>query len=117
MKKSSLLVAAIGLTSVIAAQAAVPTNLLGDPSSAAEATRTIQISPKTKYVNVTEGEVVKFVANGQEFAFKFDGPSVSSFNLQRVAPAGALDHPVVAYVAPEEDGGHGGHSGHGGHGR
>ena len=112
MNKLSLSIAALGLAGAFAAQAAVPTRLLGDPASVTEATRTITINPKTKYVNVTEGDVVKFVASGQEFAFKFDGTG-TSFDLQRVAPAGALDHKVTAYVAPNPaDGG-----GHGGHGR
>ena len=108
MNKLSLSIATLGLAGAFAAQAAVPTNLLGDATSVTEATRTITINPTTKYVNVTEGDVVKFVANGQEFAFRFDGvPSASAFDLERVAPAGALDHKVMAYVAPNPDDGAG----------
>ena len=107
MNKLSLSIATLGLAGAFAAQAAVPTNLLGDAASATEATRTITINPTTKYVNVTEGDVVKFVANGREFAFRFDGANNASFDLQRVAPAGALDHKVMAYVAPNPDDGGG----------
>ena len=47
--------------------------------------------------------VVRFLANGKEFAFNFDGVDTGGFNLQRLAPAGVLDHPVTAYVAPDGD--------------
>lgn len=92
----------------------VPTKLLGDAASAAQASRTIVIGPDTRYVNVKQGEVVRFVAGTQEFAFNFDGANVSSFDLRRVAPDGVLDHGVTAYVAPAPDGGGRSHRGSGG---
>lgn len=82
------------------AQAETPTHLLGTPAEPARATRTIVIAPGAKHVNVTQDEIVKFTASGREFAFKFDGPSVTSFDLQRVAPPSVLDRPVIVYVAP-----------------
>ncbi|HEU0200560.1 MAG TPA: CzcE family metal-binding protein [Burkholderiaceae bacterium] len=79
----------------------VSARLLGDLASPAEGSRTITLTPDTTYVNVTHGEVVDFKSNGQEFAIRFDGADdVSSFNLQRLAAAGALDHPVTADIAP-----------------
>ena len=99
MKKLSLAVAVLGLAAVVGARAEVPVSLLGDTVPVSEAHRTIVITPSTKWVNVTEGETVKFVANGQEFAFDFDSVAISSFDLQRIAPAGALDHKVPVYVA------------------
>ena len=81
--------------------AQVPTRLLGVLASPAEADRTIIITPDTRYINVKHGDVVAFKANGQEFAIRFNGSDArAAFNLQRLAPAGALDHPVTAYVRP-----------------
>ena len=84
--------------------------LHGEASPLTEANRTIVIAPATRYVNVMEGDVVKFVASGREFAYKFDGANFGGFDLQSVAPAGALQHAVMTYVAPNPDelGGRGG---------
>jgi Heavy-metal resistance protein CzcE len=77
-------------------------DLYGQSASAAAAERTIVITPATKYVNVVGGQIVKFVAGDKEFAWNFNNAStVSSFGLNEVAPAGALDHPVRAYISPD----------------
>ena len=101
MKKRSLVVAAAGLLFGIAAVAAadVPLDLLGQPAVPEQAQRTVVITPATRYVNVTEGDVVRFIANGKIFAFFFDSRAASSFALNRVAPPGVLDHTVTVYVA------------------
>ena len=102
-----------------------PIEFLGEAAAPPAATRTIVIGPHTRWVNVTGGDIVKFVVGEKTFAWNFDvAEGVSSFDLNRVAPPGTLDHTVVAYVAPNPlyfgDGGgrgrHGGghHSGHGG---
>lgn len=70
----------------------------GDPVADTAATKTIVIGPDTQYVNVTGGEVVKFVDGDKSFAWDFDGPYAYTFELNRVAPPGVLDHRVVAYV-------------------
>ena len=89
-----------GLAAAFGAHAA-RTDLYGDPTAVSEATRTIEIKPGTKYVNVGWGEVVRFVSNGQSFAFDFDGASqTQAFDLARVAPPGLVDHKVIAYVSP-----------------
>lgn len=61
------------------------------------------ITPGTRYVDVEGGEVVRFVVDGKEFAWRFNvAPrSVTSFPLNAVAPPGTLDHVVQAYVAPD----------------
>jgi hypothetical protein len=93
------------------------TDLLGDPAPLSAATRTIVITPATGAVNVTGGEIVRFVAGDKAFAWNFDGStSAAAFALNLTAPAGLLDHTVMAYVAPNPlyigDGdGHGGHGG------
>jgi hypothetical protein len=101
MKKLSAALAVACLLACTAAGAVVPVRLLGDASSPSQAGRTIVITQGTKYVNVTGGDVVNFVSNGQAFSWHFDGPpELGSFALNRVAPPGALDHNVTAYVAP-----------------
>jgi hypothetical protein len=76
-------------------------DFLGNPTPVSAAVRTIVITPNTKYVNVTGGETVRFVVDGNSFAWNFEvSPSVSSFDLNRTAPASVLDHEVIAYIAP-----------------
>ena len=96
-----LLLAMAGAVASGAASAAVRTNLLGDPGNPQQAERTIVITPKTRYVNVTEGNVVRFVANDVAFVWNFDSPGIDSFALNRVAPAGMLDLTVIAFIAPD----------------
>ena len=69
----------------------------GESASSADAVRTIVVGPNTRWVNVKHGEVVKFVANGKEFAWNFDGIP-QSFNLKQVAPEGALAQNVRVYI-------------------
>ncbi len=45
------------------------------------------------------GEVVTFKANGRDFAWAFNGMG-SSFDLNRIAPAGALDRALKVYIWP-----------------
>lgn len=79
-----------------------PIALLGDPAPPAAATKSIVIRPDTKWVNVTGGDIVKFVVEDKTFAWAFNVASnVDAFELNRVAPPGMLDHRVVAYVAPD----------------
>jgi hypothetical protein len=100
--KSILLGAALSVAAVSSfAAPTTPANLLGDSAPATAAVdRVIHITPDTKYINVVGGQTVKFDVNGQTFAWNFDGSaSASSFDLNRVAPAGVLDHTVKAYVS------------------
>jgi hypothetical protein len=102
MKKLIVALAPFVLLAATAARADTSAQMLGEPAAAADATRTIEITSATSHVNVSRGDVVRFEANGREFAYRFDtAPDVSSFDLRRIAPAGALDHPVTAYVAPD----------------
>src|SRR5476649_1058393 len=71
----------------------------GEAAIPAAAVRTIDIGPNTRWVNVEHGETVKFVANGQEFAWDFDG-TLPSFDLKQIAPQGAIDRGLSVYVAP-----------------
>lgn len=83
------------------AAAAVRTDLLGAPAPLSAATRTIVVEPGTRWVNVTGGEVVKFVVGDRAFAWSFDGiDTAGSFDLNQIAPRGLLTQPVQTYMAP-----------------
>jgi hypothetical protein len=88
----------LGASTIVVANAATFPGLIGEPVSAAEADRTIVIDSGTRWVDVTQGEVVKFVANGREFTIDFNGVA-ENVDLRNLAPQGALDHEVDADVA------------------
>ena len=74
-------------------------DMLGNAAQPSAAQRTIVIDDKTKWITVEHDEVVRFLSNGQEFAWAFKGMS-SSFDLNKIAPAGALDRALKVYVWP-----------------
>jgi len=88
----------LGASTTITAVAATSPNFVADSASLASADRTVTIDSGTRYVNVTQGETVKFVANGREFAVAFDGVA-EPIDLRKLAPAGTLDHEIDAEVA------------------
>ena len=92
----------------LSASAFTPSRSMGEVVPLSGAMRTIPIDAKTKYVNVTAHETVKFVANGNAFAITFSGSPATTFafvpsvfDLNQLAPAGVLDHKVTVYVAPD----------------
>lgn len=78
---------------------------MGAAASPAQASRSIVLTPETKWVNVKKGETIKFVAGGVEFAWTFDGYGMRPFDLREVAPGGALSGPVTVYIAQPHTGG------------
>ncbi len=104
MKSLVQAVAALILSAAsLAARATVTdADMLGRAAQPSAAERTVIISPKTRWVTVERGEVVKFVANGQEFAWAFNGMA-SSFDLNRVAPTGTLNRDLKVYVWPNAE--------------
>jgi heavy-metal resistance protein CzcE len=92
----------------LSASALTPSSPMGEVVPLSGATRTIPVDAKTKYVNVTAHETVKFVANGTAFAITFSGSPATTFafvpsvfDLNQLAPAGVLNHKVTVYVAPD----------------
>jgi hypothetical protein len=69
----------------------------GEAANPAAAERTIVVGPNAGRVSVKRGEIVKFVANGREFAWNFDG-LLNSFNLKQIAPQGAIDQDVSVTI-------------------
>lgn len=91
------------IPALLAACAVTPrSDLVGSAVPESAATRTVTITPGTRSVTVVGGEVVRFVGAGRAFAWDFHvSPLVTVFALDRVAPPGTLDHPVLVYVRPD----------------
>jgi hypothetical protein len=91
------------LTAGVSCSAVTPRiDLLGQPAPPTAATRTIAITPTTRWVNVTGGDTVAFVVDGNTFAWTFTvAPTVATFALNQVAPPGVLKREVQVYVAPD----------------
>ena len=99
---SAALACAIPFFALSAVAARDYTKLYGNPAPASSANPTIAIQPGTRYVNVQGGDTVNFVSGGKTFGWSFNvARTVKSFELNEVAPAGVLDHPVTVYVSPD----------------
>jgi hypothetical protein len=91
----------------LSAHALTAGDMYGEPANPSLAERTIVVTPSTKAINVTHGEVVKIRVGSQEFAWNFDGVA-RPFELNKIAPEGSLDHAVRVYVGTSaNDGGYG----------
>ena len=98
---AALILSCASLSAMAADGSDAHQNLLGDPAPASAAGRVVKIDANTHYVNVTEGETIQFVAdNGTSATWTFDNPFRSQVKLQKILPAGSLDHTVIAYVHP-----------------
>jgi len=93
----------------VSAFALTPGDLYGEAAAGDYvASRTIVVTPQTKYINVAHGEIVNLKVGSKEIAWNFDGLA-RPFDLSKIVPEGALDHKVVVYVETEmqRDGGFG----------
>ena len=104
MKPLVRAVAALILSAASLAASATVTNadMLGNAVQPSAAQRTVVIDAKTRWITVERGDVIKFVANGREFVWAFNGMA-SSFDLNRVAPTGALNRDLKVYVWPNAE--------------
>jgi len=108
LKSAVLTVVAMTLALVNLPASAFTPSPMGEVVPLSGAVRTIPIDAKTKYVNVTAHETVKFTANGKAFAVTINSSPAttfafvpSMFDLNELAPAGVLDHRVRVYIAPD----------------
>ena len=108
MKLFAPVFAALTLSAAsLSANALTTGDLYGEPATGDYANRTIVVTPQTKAINVTRGEVVNIKVGSKEFAWDFDGVA-KPFELSNIAPEGALDHNVRVYVGTSmNDGGFG----------
>lgn len=101
MKCLSIAMVSIALTAGCASPE-LRLDLLGGPADVSAAERTIVIQPGTRHVNVEGGQIVRFDVGQKSFAWHFMlGAGLSTVPLDKVAPPGILDHPVMAYVSPD----------------
>lgn len=113
MKSITSLIAVALSAASLSAAAATRADLLGEPAQqpaveraivTAAYGRTIEITGGTKWVNVNHGEVIRFVSNGREFTWYFDGVSQPQpFDMTEIAPAGFVEHGVKVYVGLGDD--------------
>jgi len=97
----------VGVAALIAASATLaPTayagnnDLFGEPAPAMAASRTIFINHDTQYVNLTGGDVVKFIIHGKEYVWDFDVASnINEVDLNQLLPPNVLHHVVKVYLA------------------
>lgn len=80
--------------------AATAANIYGSAASDAAATRQIDVTATTKWVNVANGETVRFNLDGQSFVWNFGTlRSEASFDLSAIAPKDLHVPMVRVYVA------------------
>lgn len=94
---------AFTIAAASAAQAAGPAGTAADfGSPVANATgRVIEVTPQTRYINVTQGEVVTLKMGEQTLTWQVNTyPNVSTFPLARIAPDAAAGK-VKVYVAAD----------------
>lgn len=105
-----LAVAAVLATSAIyfsGSQAATPDpkGWYGTPVAEGRADRIVEIMPSTRFVNVAENQIVKFVVHAspgrdESFMWQFNGGR-NVIPLAAIAPDGAAPQAVNVYVAPD----------------
>lgn len=101
LTRAAFLIASAAIA--IGASAAGPTGDAADfgaPVANSAAERTITIKPATRFVNVTDGETVKFAVDGKEFSWHFSSwPSAQQVALAKLAPRDTVVSGVTVYVA------------------
>jgi hypothetical protein len=95
---------AIASNAALACHTEQPISFLGTiVPEQSPADEVVVIADATRYVNVTGGTTVRFVAGERSFTWNFEtgGARIVPFDLERIAPRGFLNHRVVAYVADD----------------
>ena len=102
-------VAALTLSAAsISAFALTPGDMYGEPAAADAAyDRTIVVTPQTKFINVTHGEIVNLKVGGKDIAWNFDGVAGQPFDLSKIAPEAGQNVRVYVQTEMQRDGGFG----------
>lgn len=98
MKRLQVMAALVLSAASLSALATLSANLVGNPIETSAARRTINIDADTRWVNVRQGEAVKFVTKAGQFAWDFNGRSATIF-LKLIAPADLSVPEVQVYIA------------------
>lgn len=97
--RTAVIAAAIASTASGAYAATVNTKEFGMATAAANADRHVVIKADTKWVNIDDGDTVKFDVNGNSFTWHFDTlRGESAFELSKIAPEGVDVGKVIVYV-------------------
>jgi hypothetical protein len=97
---SSTLVAALALAGAAHA-APADRNAFGTPAAADAAVRTVVLGDHTRYINVNDGETVRFVHGDRSFTWNFDTVGRDGVAaLGRIAPMDFGDAGAQVYIAP-----------------
>jgi hypothetical protein len=104
--KAKTLISAVAMFTAIAAHAA-PTGQPADYGQAASpdeaVARTVEITAGTHYVNVVNGETVRFKVGDDSFAWHVNTyPNLNAFELGKIAPSGVPLPKVLVYVAAND---------------
>jgi len=105
MKQLATLLGSAAMGLVLCSSAvAGPSDLYGEAAPNTAAERTVVIDHDTQYVNVTGGDVVRFVVHGQDFTWNFDtAANIGEVDLNKLLPSGLLHHTVKVYVERDPD--------------
>lgn len=103
----SATLAAILLSAAVAACAAsdgpADAATYGRMAPANATRREIAVKPDTKWVNVRDGDTVRFVADGRSFTWHFSTyPNTTHLDLAVIAPQDFPSGKVVVYVAQNQ---------------
>jgi len=91
---------AVSLALIAGGAHAASSNDYGNAANTSQADRQLNLQQDTLYVNVTDGESVRFVAGNQSFVWHFSTlPTKASFNLSEIAPKDWPQSSVRVYVA------------------
>lgn len=93
----------IGALSASVASTALATDTVvpfGSPAGDAVAQRTVKLLPETKFINVVQGEIIKFTYNGKSFTWNFDTLNTNAFDLFAIAPKDMNITKVRVHLSP-----------------
>ena len=80
-------------------------DMYGEPAAADSAyDRTIVVTPQTRFINVTHGEIVNLRVGGKDIGWNFDGVSGQPFDLSKIAPEAGNVRVYVETNQPRDGG-------------
>ncbi len=97
----SILLGALLSIAASASLAAGGTDRFGNAVPVSGNQRTIELTPSTRYLNIEQGQTVKFVTQGKAFAWNFDTFGTPVFDLAKIAPKDINVGNVKVYISPD----------------
>lgn len=88
----------VGTTTGMSSPDKKATNTLGRTGAASQASKIVDTTKNTKYINIECGETVVFTNGKEQFAWKFDVMGHQVVQLAKIAPAGFSESALKIYV-------------------